>query len=74
MTTNLVQTFQTNNQKNEVSGKIDFGNLTVKIDAPSGVDKSALDQTLNSRQFVTHIMNMVANQKSFYTNQATVEG
>jgi hypothetical protein len=65
---------QTNNQKNEVSGKIDFGNLTVKIDAPSGVDKSALDQTLNSRQFVTHIMNMVANQKSFYTNQATVEG
>jgi hypothetical protein len=58
----------------EVSGKIDFGTLTVKIDAPSGVDKSALEQTLNSRQFVTHIMNMVANQKSFYTNQATVEG
>ena len=65
---------QSNNQKNEVSGKIDFGNLTVKIDAPSGVDKSNLEQTLNSRQFVTHIMNMVANQKSFYTNQATVEG
>jgi hypothetical protein len=64
---------QSNNQKNEVSGKIDFGNLTVKIDAP-GVDKSNLEQTLNSRQFVTHIMNMVANQKSFYTNQATVEG
>ena len=58
----------------EVSGKIDFGTLTVKIDAPSGVDKTALDQTLNSRQFTTHIMNMVANQKSFYSNQTTLEG
>jgi hypothetical protein len=26
----------------EVSGKIDFGTLTVKVDAPSGVDKSVL--------------------------------
>lgn len=58
----------------EVSGKIDFGTLTVKIDAPSGVDKTALEQTLNSRQFTTHIMNMVANQKSFYSNQTTLEG
>jgi hypothetical protein len=58
----------------EVSGKIDFGTLTVKVDAPSGVDKSLLEQTLNSRQFTTHIMNMVANQKSFYSNQSTLEG
>ena len=65
---------QTNNQKNEVSGKIDFGNLTVKIDAPAGVDKTVLEQMLNGKQFVTHIMNMVSNQKSFYADQATIEG
>jgi hypothetical protein len=58
----------------EVSGKIDFGTLTVKVDAPSGVDKSVLEQALNGRQFTTHIMNMVANQKSFYSNQSTLEG
>ncbi len=64
---------QSNNQKNEVSGKIDFGNITVKIDA-AGVDTNVLSQTLNSKQFTSHIMEMVAKQKSFYTNQSTLEG
>lgn len=64
---------QSNNQKNEVSGKIDFGNITVKIDA-AGVDTNVLAQTLNSKQFTSHIMEMVAKQKSFYTNQSTLEG
>jgi hypothetical protein len=57
----------------EVSGKVDFGEIRVKIDAP-GVDTSMLDKALNSRQFTNQIMSMVANQKSFYTNQATLQG
>jgi hypothetical protein len=57
----------------EVSGKVDFGEIKVKIDAP-GVDTSMLDKALNSRQFTNQIMSMVANQKSFYTNQATLQG
>jgi hypothetical protein len=59
---------------NTISGKIDFGTLTVKVDAPAGIDKTTLQQTLNSKQFTNHIMDMVANQKSYYTNQATIEG
>jgi len=59
---------------NTISGKIDFGTLTVKVDAPAGIDKTILQQTLNSKQFTNHIMDMVANQKSYYTNQATIEG
>ena len=58
---------------NQVSGKVDFGEIRVKIDAP-GVDTSALDNALNSKQFANQIMAMIANQKSFYTNQATLEG
>ena len=58
---------------NQVSGKVDFGEIKVKIDAP-GVDTSALDNALNSKQFANQIMAMIANQKSFYTNQATLEG
>jgi hypothetical protein len=52
---------------------VDFGEIKVKIDAP-GVDTSMLDKALNSRQFTNQIMSMVANQKSFYTNQATLQG
>jgi hypothetical protein len=51
---------QTNGSPSELKGKIDFGTLTVKIDAPN-VDKSSLEKTLNSKQFVDHIMNMVNN-------------
>jgi hypothetical protein len=61
---------QTNNQKNEVSGKIDFGNLTVKIDAPN-TDTKKLEQTLNSKQFIDHIMNMV-NSGSWNNNQGNI--
>jgi hypothetical protein len=51
---------QNNGMTSELKGKIDFGTLTVKIDAPN-VDKSSLEKTLNSKQFVDHIMNMVNN-------------
>ena len=50
----------TTSNVSEMKGKIDFGTLTVKIDAPN-VDTKKLEQTLNGQQFIDHIMNMVNN-------------
>jgi len=54
----------------EVSGKVDFGALTVKIEAPN-VDTSQLEKTLNSKQFTDHIMNMV-NSGAWDRNQGNI--
>jgi len=61
-------------QSTNVSGKVEFGEIRVKIDAPSGVDIAMLEKSLNSKQFTDKIMGIVANQKSYYQNQATLEG
>jgi hypothetical protein len=62
-----------NETKQEVSGKIEFGEIRIKVDAPN-VDTSILEKTLNSKSFTDQIMSMVANQKSYYRNQSTLEG
>jgi hypothetical protein len=60
----------TTSNVSEMKGKIDFGTLTVKIDAPN-TDTKKLEQTLNSKQFIDHIMNMV-NSGSWNNNQGNI--
>jgi hypothetical protein len=66
--------FNNSNQgKQEVSGKVEFGDLKIKIDAP-GVDTSQLQKMIDSKQFKDQLMIMVTNQKSYFSNQGTLEG
>jgi hypothetical protein len=57
-----------------VSGKIEFGEIKVKVDVPSGVDTAQLERVLNSKDFTGKIMDIVANKTSYYQKQATLEG
>lgn len=62
---------QTNKQ--EISGKVDFGEIKIKIEAPN-VDTKQLQDMVNTKQFKDQVMSIFANQKSYFTKQGTLEG